>query len=96
MVITVLEAKVREQFWPKLKEVYSQKTAEVPPEIISSYLLQNTNDKEVWQIVTIWRSMEDLQAMRQSGQTPTGVLIFQSANATPKLSIYAVEAQAAS
>jgi hypothetical protein len=43
-----------------------------------------------WQIITVWKDKEALDKMRQSGQTPRGVLIFKEANATPTLSIASV------
>jgi hypothetical protein len=40
--------------------------------------------------VTVWRDRESLDAMRGSGEAPTGVLIFRDADAEPRLSIFNV------
>lgn len=89
-VITILEADVKEELWEKLAQAYDAKTTEVPEYVLQSYLAQSQSDPTSWRIVTAWRSQEDLDAMRQSGETPTGVLIFQEASATPTLSVFTV------
>lgn len=90
MVITILEAEVKQELWEKLKQAYQARTREMPKHIVQSYVVQNQTSPTIWRIITIWRSQEDLNAMRASGKTPTGVLIFQDAEATPKLSIFDV------
>jgi quinol monooxygenase YgiN len=88
MVMTVLEARVQEAMWQTLRQTYKSLTATVPDEIRASYLLQDQKDKSTWRIVTIWCDMEALTVMRQSGETPTGVQIFNEAGAKPELSIF--------
>lgn len=86
--MTVLEANVKESAWVKLIATYKSMIKELPPEIISTYLTQNQTDKTIWRIITIWNSQEALDAMRSSGQTPTGVVIFNKVGANPILSIF--------
>jgi len=90
MVITILEAEVRQELREKLKRVYHDKTRTLPEHIIQSYLGQSQSNPTTWRILTVWRSQADLDAMRSSGETPTGVLIFQEVEATPQLSIFEV------
>jgi len=40
--------------------------------------------------MTIWESREALDAMRQSGKTPRGALMFRAAVAEPSLSVLEV------
>lgn len=94
MVITTLEAEVKQELWEKLTEAYHARTREIPESILESYVVQNQATPTNWKIITVWRSQVDLDAMRATGETPTGVLIFQEAGAKPKLSIFSV-AQAA-
>lgn len=91
MVITMLEADIKEELWGRLVQAYEAKTAEVPEYVHQSYLVQSQSTPTSWRIITVWRSQEDLDAMRQSGETPTGVLIFREAEAAPKLSVFDVE-----
>jgi hypothetical protein len=90
MVITILRADVDENKWANLRRSYSQKASKLPPEVIETFLIQDTGNLNVWEIVTLWRSMEDLESMRNSGQTPTGVIIFNEAGVSPELSIFNV------
>ena len=58
--------------------------------MVRTYLLQDVKDQTLWKIVSVWKSREALDEMRNSGETPTGVLMFRNAGAEPKLSIFNV------
>jgi quinol monooxygenase YgiN len=91
MVMTVLEARVASGRWEALRASYAERarlSEEVP--IVESFLVQADDDPDVWRIVTVWRDRESLEAMRASGETPTGVLIFRDAGAEPRLSVFTV------
>ncbi len=90
MVITILEAHVDEKKWSDFQADFKQRTAELPPQMVRTYLLQDVKDQTLWQIVSVWKSREALDEMRNSGETPTGVLMFRSAGAEPRLSIFNV------
>ncbi len=87
MVITVLEARIEASMYDQLQKAYREHTGMVPDSIVQSYLIQDQSDQNRWQILTIWRSVKDLVTMRASGETPTGVLIFNTVGAKPELSI---------
>lgn len=86
----MLSARIDEKLWDKLASAYAGMAGEKPAGLVNSYLLQDTGDREAWRIVTVWRDMAALQAMRSSGETPTGVLIFRAVGAEPELSIHQV------
>jgi uncharacterized protein len=91
MVMTVLEARVAPERWEALRASYAERarlSEEVP--VVESFLVQADDDPDVWRIVTVWRDRESLEAMRASGETPTGVLIFRDAGAEPRLSVFTV------
>jgi len=90
MVITILEAHVEEKNWSAFQTDFKTRTADIPPQMIQTFLLQDIADQTLWQIVSVWKSREALNEMRNSGETPTGVLMFRSAGAEPKLSIFNV------
>ena len=94
MVITILEAHVAGENWVILKEDYKNRTAQLPPQMVQTFLLQSTADQTLWQILSVWKSREALDEMRNSGETPTGVLMFRNVGAEPKLSIHNVPASA--
>ena len=46
------------------------------------------DDATIRRLMTVFRTREELQAMRASGETPRGVVIFNEAGASPELSIF--------
>ncbi len=94
MVITILEAHVNADRWSGFEQDFKRRTNELPPQMVQTFLLQDTADRTLWRIISVWRSREALNEMRNSGETPTGVLMFRSAGAEPKLSIFNVSASA--
>jgi quinol monooxygenase YgiN len=95
MVITVLEAQVAIEKGEALKASYQQAIKWLDAGIVQTFLLQNIREPSTWQIITIWESRAALDAMRQSGETPRGVLMFREVQAEPKLTVYDVAAHAA-
>ncbi len=93
MVLTILEALVKPENWQKLEDTYREKTENLPPEMIQTFLIQNTSDSNIWRIITTWRDREALVEMRKAG-TPEGILIFRSVDAEPTLSVFDVKALA--
>jgi quinol monooxygenase YgiN len=91
MVMTILEAQVAPERWDALRRSYLAR-ARLPDSgaIVESFLIQGTDDDGTWRIVTVWRDQEALDAMRGSGETPAGVLIFRDADAEPRLTIFTV------
>jgi heme-degrading monooxygenase HmoA len=90
VVITVLEASVAADRASDLERVYRERTAQVPSDIIETFLVRDTGDARVFRIITVWVSREALESMRSSGVKPTGVQIFEAVGATPTLSIFDV------
>ncbi len=96
MIITILEAHVAADKSAALEKAYKEGIRELDAGIRQTYLLHGLTDTSLWRIITVWDSREALDAMRQSGQTPRGVLMFRVAGAEPTLSVYDVAASAMS
>jgi hypothetical protein len=94
MVITILEAHVGAENWIDFQEDYKKRTIQLPPQMTQTFLLQDVTDQTLWRIISVWKSREALDEMRNSGETPTGVLIFRQVGAEPKLSLFNVPASA--
>ncbi len=94
MVITVLEAQVAPEKASLLEATYKEAIEHLDAGIVQTCLIQNSKDTTTWQIVTYWESREALDAMRQTGETPRGVLIFRAADAEPQLTVFKVAAYA--
>lgn len=93
MVMTVLEATVDHQNWETLESVFASEVKILDPGIVQTFLAQSKSEPTLWRIMTVWESQEALNAMRQSGETPRGIVMFRAANAEPKLSVFDVVAQ---
>jgi hypothetical protein len=93
MVMTMLEAHVETDRWEALRAAYEARAdLSGPGPIVESFLIQGVEEPNTWRIVTVWRDRESLAAMRASGETPTGVLVFRDAGAEPRLSVFTVAA----
>ena len=88
MIVTILEARVAEDKENSLNEAYRSiiSDAEMPPAILETFLLHE-EESDVWRIMTVWRSREELMTYRTSGQTPAGLRTFRAAGAEPALSL---------
>ena len=87
MVMTVLEAHVAQDRTGDLERAYREGTSELPTDIVETFLARDTRDTTLFRIMTVWVSREALEKMRASGVTPKGVQIFQTAGATPQLTV---------
>jgi hypothetical protein len=94
MIITVVEARVAEEHWPELQDAYAAKLQQLGPGIVQTFLVHSLIDSAVWQIMTIWASLEMLQATRQPGQTPPANLMFRAAGAEPTHTVFDIAMQA--
>ena len=94
MVMTVLEARVAKERWSDLRAAYARQTAERPPQMVATYLVQNASDPTLWRGISMWKSRAALEEMRRNTATPGGVLVFRAAGAEPTLSVYDVVASA--
>jgi hypothetical protein len=84
MMITILEAHVAEENWPLLEQAYQRSSQNTPPGLEQSFLVQGIEDKNLWQMITVWSGMPSLQQIqkaKETGVTPRGQLIFREAHA---------------
>ena len=95
MVMTILEARVETDRWPALESAFTEATGHLDVGIAQTFLVHSVSDPPVWRIITVWESREALDAMRRTGETPRGVLMFRAAGAEPALSIFSVANHAA-
>ena len=93
MVLTILEGRVSKEDWPALEQAYKQGVVHEEPGLVQSMLIHSVKEPDLWRIITLWSSREALDAMRQSNETPRGVLIFRQAHTEPLLSIFDVVQQ---
>ena len=90
MVMTVLEARVPNERLAEVEPLFSLGTAQLPPEILATYLVRDANEPTLFRLNTVWRTREALEAMRGSGLKTKGVQMFEAVGAHPTLSIFDV------
>ena len=95
MVVTILEGRVAPEKGRLLEEAFRQGISRLDAGIAQTFLLRGSKDPSLWRILTVWQSREALEAMRQTGETPRGVLMFRGAGAEPVLSVLDVVAHGA-
>ncbi|MEK7112838.1 MAG: hypothetical protein AAB875_06015 [Patescibacteria group bacterium] len=87
-VVTTLEAEVSRENWEALQKAYKELGAESKIRPSQSFLLQSKENPNLWRIISIWEDMGTLQKLRESGETPAGILIFRAAGGEPKLEVF--------
>lgn len=87
-IITILEANVDQENWETLRKAYQELGIKSKMRPHQSFLIQNKETPILWKIVSIWEDIESLQKVKQSGETPAGILIFRAAGAEPKLEVF--------
>ena len=93
MMITIIEAHVKEENWPLLEQTFLRSPQQTPPGLEQSFLVHAIEDRELWKIITVWSGMASLQQIQrsiESGITPRGTLIFREAHAEPTHSVFEV------
>ena len=55
-MITEVDRVVPSAKWQEFKTSYRSMVRELPPLLVRTYLLQDTQDPTVWRVATIWRS----------------------------------------
>jgi hypothetical protein len=87
MVVTILEAHVDEERSSALQAAYREGIAQLPPQMIQTFLVQGVSDKDLGRSSRFGRAAQALEEMRNSGETPGGVLMFRAAGAEPSLTV---------
>jgi len=93
MIMTILEGRVSKENWTAFEQAYRKGSEHQEPGLVQSYLIHATKESDLWRILTIWSSREALDTMRQSNETPRGVLMFRSAHSEPVLSVFDIVQQ---
>ncbi len=88
-VVTVVEGTIPASKIREFEEAYAEvKKEALPPGLVTSSLLRNAKNPEIYRIQTVWQSREDLEKMRSATQTPKAIELFQKVNITPKLEVF--------
>ncbi len=89
MLITIAEARVRQENWKKLRDTFD-KADSFPEGLVKTFLVQDIKNRESWKIITLWENGELLNKMRNSGKIPEAILIFRAAETDPEVTVFEV------
>lgn len=90
-VMTVVEGRIPHPRTQDFLAMYASVKDQVkPPGWRRSMLLQDTNEKDLFRISTLWESREVLEQMRKDSKVPFAVQIFRMHGAEPNVRIFEV------
>jgi heme-degrading monooxygenase HmoA len=91
VILTIVEGRIPVLRTREFEETFAAlKKEAMPPGLITSSLLKNVKARETYHIQTTWESLETLEKMRSSTQTPKAIELFQKMGVTPTLEVYEV------
>ncbi len=92
-VLSVTSATVPPESEAAVIDAYRVATSTLPHMVLRTFLVKG--DAGDWQIITLWRSREQLEEYRRSVDTPAGIKIFRDAGAEPTVRVFEVAASGA-
>lgn len=87
-VVTMVEGTVEPARVPDLIEAFPATSAEDLPSGILGTMLLHETESDLWRIVTLWRSMNDLEEYRRAVEIPAAKQAFMMAGAEPAVSLW--------
>lgn len=92
MIITILDATVDKEKWDELRTKFKKLTENIPPQMVQTLLIQNSQEQKGWKVITIWKSKEEFMDYRKSMSIPIpeGITLFRSVGAEPVPSLFTV------
>jgi quinol monooxygenase YgiN len=88
MVMTILEARVTPERWQELELAYRKGLNNTPPELLQTFLIQDTKDRNLWRIISLWKSHEAFLESQRSGATHTCEEMFRKVDVEPTRRIF--------
>jgi hypothetical protein len=88
IVVTIAEGEVEPARVSDLLEAFPAASVDELPESILSTMLVRESDSNDWRIVTLWRSMGDLEGYVKSVETPGAKAAFQAAGVEPSVTVW--------
>jgi heme-degrading monooxygenase HmoA len=94
-VLSLVTAKIAPERQAEVADTYRRTVeADLPPAIRQTFLLVGEDDTVA--IATVWKSREDLEAMRRSPEEPFARRVLREAGGDPEAAFYEIVAEASS
>ena len=88
MVMTILEGRVSAARWSELEIAYKRGLKTVPVALLQTFLIQDTRDRELWRIITLWKSEDAYLESRSKGIHSTCEDMFRSVDVEPSRRVF--------
>lgn len=89
-VVTIVRGEVPQARRKEFESAYRPVKTEILPEgLETSFLMRKSDGSGVYIIETIWKSMQELQAMR-SKEKPKAVALFEGVGVSPTVEVHEV------
>ena len=87
-VVTMVRARIATDHVPDVTGPFSKAVRAGMPERRQTTLLRGEGD--LWLIVTVWRSRDDLDAYLASAEEPFALRLFRNAGGAPEVDVFEV------
>lgn len=91
VVVTMVEGEVDPARVSDLIEAFPAKSVDELPEFILGTMLVRESDSDAWRVVTLWRSMGDLEEYVKTVETPGAKAAFQAAGVEPSVTVWSAD-----
>ncbi len=91
IVVTMVEGEVDPARVSDLIEAFPAKSVDELPEFILGTMLVRGSESDAWRVVTLWRSMGDLDEYVKSVETPGAKAAFQAAGMEPSVTVWSAD-----
>ena len=91
IVVTMVEGEVESTRVADLVEAFPAQSVDELPDFILGTMLVQESESDRWRVVTLWRSMGDLEAYVRSVETPGAKAAFQAAGVEPSVSVWTAD-----
>ena len=92
MIITTLDSTVDQDKWDELRAKFKKMAETIPPQMLQTFLIQNSHELKSWKVITVWKSKEEFMEYRKSVQSPIpeGIALFRSVGSEPVPALFTV------
>ena len=90
MYVSILSGQVVKDNWVRLEEAYAKAIRHPPEGLLESFLIQDSESRTLWQIVSVWRSPEAYEQAHSEKVTEVCVQMFCDAGSTPERTTFHV------
>ena len=93
MLVSILEGRITSEKWDIFEQAYRNGIKKIPTELIHNIVIQDVNDPLLWRIISLWRSPEDFERLKDNTVLPSCRKMFRKVGVEPTVRVFKVRAQ---